>query len=141
MALLEVVPRDAVTPEQAAALAREHRANAASRIGVAGVQVLVGGLHAFNANYQDAVSGRFPQIVVLIVVGTLLALFLGFRSILVSLKAVALNLLTVADAPAELRLRKLAERLLGRKTTALAALNCSAPLLVRVSARARQTFL
>jgi len=98
MALLEIVPRDAVTPEQAVALARELRANAVSRIGVAGVRVRVGGLPAFNADYQNAVSGRFPQIVVLIVVGTLLALFLGFRSILVPLKAVALNLLTVAAA-------------------------------------------
>ncbi len=98
MALLEVVPRDAVTPEQAVALARELRASAASRIGVPGVRVLVGGLPAFNADYQDAVSGRFSEIVVLIVVGTLLALFLGFRSILVPLKAVALNLLTVAAA-------------------------------------------
>lgn len=98
MTLLEVMPRDGITPEQAVALAREIRANAASRIGVPGARVLVGGLPAFNADYQDAVSGRFSQIVVLIVVGTLLALFLGFRSILVPLKAVALNLLTVAAA-------------------------------------------
>ncbi len=98
MALLEVVPRDAVTPEGAVALVRDLRATAVSRIGVRGVRVLVGGLPAFNADYQDAVSGRFGAIVALIVVGTLFALFFGFRSILVPLKAVVLNLLTVAAA-------------------------------------------
>ena len=98
LTLLELVPRDAVTPREAVALVREIRATAASRIGVPGIGVQVGGLPAFNADYQDAVSGRFPQIIVLIVVGTLLALLLGFRSVLVPLKAVVLNLLTVAAA-------------------------------------------
>jgi len=96
MMLLELVPRDAITPQQAVALARELRSTAASRIGVPGVQVLAGGLPAFNADYQDAVSGRFWEIVLWVVAGTLFALFLGFRSVLVPLKAVALNLLTVA---------------------------------------------
>ncbi len=95
-ALLELVPRDELKPEEAVALARELRANAARRIGVPGARVRVGGLPAFNADYQDAVAGRFWQIVGLIVAGTLLALFLGFRSVLVPLKAVVLNLLTVA---------------------------------------------
>jgi RND superfamily putative drug exporter len=94
-ALLELVPRDDVTPAQAVALARELRARAASRIGVPGMRVRVGGLPAFNADYQDAVAGRFRQIVTLIVGGTLLALLVGFRSVLVPLKAVSLNLLTV----------------------------------------------
>ena len=96
MALLELMPNDATTPEQAVSLARELRATAASRIGVPGLRTRVGGLPAFNADYQDAVSGRFWQVVVLIVSGTLIALFLGFRSVLVPLKAIALNLLTVA---------------------------------------------
>jgi len=96
MALLELVPRDGVTPSQAVALARELRVTAAAQIGVPGVRVQVGGLPAFNADYQDAVAGRFWEIVLWIVAGTLLALFLGFRSVLVPLKAVALNLLTVA---------------------------------------------
>ena len=96
LALLELVPRDSVTPDQAVALVRELRATAASRIGVPGARVLVGGLPAFNADYQDAVSSRFGEIVALIVGGTLLALLLGFRSVLVPLKAVGLNLLTVA---------------------------------------------
>ena len=96
MALLELVPRDAIGPQQAVAIAQELRATAAARIGVPGVRVMVGGLPAFNADYQDAVSGRFWEIVLWIVAGTLLALFLGFRSVLVPLKAVALNLLTVA---------------------------------------------
>ena len=96
MALLELMPRDATTPEQAVALARELRASAATRVGVPGLRTRVGGLPAFNADYQDAVAGRFWQVVLLVVGGTLIALFLGFRSVLVPLKAIVLNLLTVA---------------------------------------------
>jgi RND superfamily putative drug exporter len=96
LTLLELMPRDAILPQEAVALARELRATASLRLGIPGVRVQIGGLPAFNADYQDAVAGRFRDIVLLIVGGTLLALFLGFRSILVPLKAVALNLLTVA---------------------------------------------
>ena len=96
MASIELMPGDATEPGEAVALVRELRATAAARIGVPGMRTRVGGLPAFNADYQDAVSGRFWEIVALIVGGTLIALFLGFRSVLVPLKAIVLNLLTVA---------------------------------------------
>ena len=51
-----------------------------------GARLRVGGLPAFNADYEDAVSGRLPLVVSLVVGGTLLALLAGFRSLLVALK-------------------------------------------------------
>ena len=53
---------------------------------------------ALNADYADTIHRRTPLVVLLIVGGTLLALAVGFRSVLVPLKAVALNLLTVGAA-------------------------------------------
>src|SRR5437773_1908921 len=48
------------------------------------------------ARIGHAVLRRFPLVVALVLGGTLAALFLGFRSVLVPLKAVCLNLLSVA---------------------------------------------
>src|SRR5207248_6086883 len=56
----------------------------------------VGGLPAFNADYIDAISSRFRTIILLVVGLTLLALMIGFRSVLVPVKALLLNLLSVA---------------------------------------------
>jgi RND superfamily putative drug exporter len=58
----------------------------------------VGGLPGFNADYEDAVRGRAPGVVLAVVIATLVSLLVAFRSVLVPLKAVALNLLAVAGA-------------------------------------------
>jgi RND superfamily putative drug exporter len=94
-ALIELMPKEAVAPDDVVALARELRG---TQLDVPGATLVVGGLPAFNADYQDAVAGRFWQIVALVVGGTMLALFVGFRSLLVPLKAVVLNLLSVSAA-------------------------------------------
>ena len=59
---------------------------------------MVGGLPAFNAEYQDEVHARLPLIVGLVVLGSFVALLIGFRSVLIPFKAVVLNLLSVAAA-------------------------------------------
>ena len=66
--------------------------------GLAGLRLEVGGLPAFNADYEAAVAGRFPRVIGVVLLATLVALFAGFRSLLVPLKAVLLNLLSVAAA-------------------------------------------
>ena len=98
LALVELLPRESVTPEGAVTLVRELRAAGAAPTGVMGARLIVGGLPAFNADYQDAVAGRFRRIVLLVIGGTFLALAVGLRSILVPLKAVLLNLLSVGAA-------------------------------------------
>ncbi len=98
-ALVEVIPRQNVEPNELTQWVRKLRtADPALLTGLGGVKLRVGGLPAFNADYEDAVAGRFSGIVLLIVLGTLAALSVGFRSVLIPIKAVALNLLSVAAA-------------------------------------------
>lgn len=88
-ALVEVVPREECGPAQLTALVRDLRRDGG---------VLVGGLPALNVDYESAVKDRLPLVVGLVVLATLLGLGLAFRSVLVPIKAVALNLLTVSAA-------------------------------------------
>jgi RND superfamily putative drug exporter len=76
---------------------RELRKTGASALtGVPGATLLVGGIPALNADYETIIRDRFPSVTALVVGGTLLALLCGFRSIFAALKAIALNLLSVA---------------------------------------------
>lgn len=97
--LLSLIPREGVTPAEMADLVRDLRRTDPSLLtGLEGSRLQVGGLPAFNVDYDDAVAGRFGRVVALVIGTTLLALFLAFRSVLVPLKAVALNLLSVGAA-------------------------------------------
>ena len=58
----------------------------------------MGGLPAVNVDFEDALAGRTREVVGLVVGGTLLALLVGFRSVLVAVKATVLNLLSVSAA-------------------------------------------
>ncbi len=96
-AVLDVVPREGIGDASLLALARElRRIDARSVSGLSGTRVRVGGLPAFRADYLDAVGGALPLVGAVIVAGTLVALAIGFRSVLVPCKAVALNLVSVA---------------------------------------------
>jgi RND superfamily putative drug exporter len=57
--------------------------------------VRVGGFGPQDVDYIDAVYGRFPLMLTLIAVVTFLVLIRAFRSILLPLKAIVLNLLSV----------------------------------------------
>ena len=97
--VVEVVPREGVSISAVISLARELRVGDPVRLtGLPGSRVLVGGLAAFNSEYQDEVQARIAPIVGLVVLGSFVALLIGFRSVLVPLKAVALNLLSVLAA-------------------------------------------
>jgi len=97
--LLEVLPREDLDSQGQIALVRDLRRAAAGAVaGLAGVRLQVGGLPAFNADYEDAVAGRLAGLIAAVVMATLLALLVGFRSLLVPIKAVVLNLLSVAAA-------------------------------------------
>lgn len=98
-ALIEVVAKEGVAQTDLNAFARRLRAlDPAAATGLRGARLLVGGLPAFNVDYQDAVAGRFFQIIAIIVGATFVVLAIGLRSILVPIKALALNLLAVAGA-------------------------------------------
>src|SRR5205085_7022902 len=95
VAMLEVVPREGLSPSQLASLVRRVRA-----MTTGSAQLRVGGLPALNVDYEEAVAARkqFTRVVALIVMATLVVLAIGFRSLLVPLKAIVLNLLAVAGA-------------------------------------------
>jgi RND superfamily putative drug exporter len=99
IALLEVIPREGVDAEDVSAFVRQlRRADPAALTGLAGARLRVGGLPAFNADYEDAVGAELPLVFGLVVATTLVVLLFAFRSLLVPLKAVALNLLAVSGA-------------------------------------------
>jgi RND superfamily putative drug exporter len=66
--------------------------------GVPGATLRIGGIPALTADYQTIVRERFASVIALVVGGTLIALLGGFRSLFAAVKAIALNLLSVAAA-------------------------------------------
>jgi RND superfamily putative drug exporter len=96
-ALLEVLPAGSVSLRDQVNWVRELRKTGAPALtGAPGATLLVGGIPALNADYETIIRDRFPSVTALVVGGTLLALLCGFRSIFAALKAIALNLLSVA---------------------------------------------
>ena len=96
-ALLEVLPAASVSLRDQVNWVRELRkTGAAALTGVPGATLQIGGIPALNADYQTIVGSRFPSVTALVVGGTLLALLCGFRSIIAPVKAIALNLISVA---------------------------------------------
>ncbi len=96
-ALLEVLPASSVSLRDQVNWVRELRKTGALNLtGVPGATLLVGGIPALNADYETIIRDRFPSVMALIVGGTLFALLCGFRSIFAALKAIALNLISVA---------------------------------------------
>jgi putative drug exporter of the RND superfamily len=64
----------------------------------AGPDVRVGGGPAANQDFIDAVYGSFPLMIALIAITTFILLARAFRSLLLPLKAILLNILSVAAA-------------------------------------------
>ena len=96
-ALLEVLPASSVSLRGQVDWVRELRKTGALALtGVPGATLLVGGIPALNADYESIIRDHFPSVMALIVGGTLFALLCGFRSVFVALKAIALNLFSVA---------------------------------------------
>jgi putative drug exporter of the RND superfamily len=96
-ALLEVLPKASVSLNEQVNWVRELRKIGAPALtGIPGATLLIGGIPALNADYETIVRDRFASVMALVVVGTLLALLGGFRSLFAAVKAIALNLLSVA---------------------------------------------
>jgi RND superfamily putative drug exporter len=96
-ALLEVLPAASVSLRDQVNWVRELRkTGAAALTGIPGATLRIGGIPALNADYQTIVGDRFASVMALVVVGTLVALLGGFRSLFAAVKAIALNLLSVA---------------------------------------------
>jgi putative drug exporter of the RND superfamily len=95
--LIEILPATSVSINDQVNWVRELRkTGAASLTGVPGATLRIGGIAALTADYQTIVRDRFASVMALVVGGTLLALLVGFRSLFAAVKAIALNLLSVA---------------------------------------------
>jgi len=98
-AVIELLPKPSVSASDQVNWVRElRRADAAVLTGAPGATLRVGGIPAVNADYQSIVGDRFASVTALVVGGTLISLLLGFRSLFAAVKAIALNLLSVAAA-------------------------------------------
>jgi RND superfamily putative drug exporter len=97
--LVELLPRQGLAATDAADLVRDIRkANPQTLTGLAGARLDVGGVPGFNVDYQSAISGTMGTLVLSVICVTLIVLSLAFRSVLIPIKAVGLNLLSVAAA-------------------------------------------
>ncbi|MEZ2345565.1 MMPL family transporter [Terriglobus sp. RCC_193] len=96
-ALIQVLPKGSVTLRDQVDWVRQLRKIGAPTLtGVPGATLLIGGIPALNADYETIIRDHFPSVMGLVIGGTLLALLCGFRSIFVAVKAIALNLFSVA---------------------------------------------
>ena len=98
-ALLEVLPASSVSLRDQVDWVRELRkTGAATLTGVPGATLEIGGIPALNADYQTIVVKHLVPVMTMVVIATLLALLAGFRSLFAAVKAIALNLFSVAAA-------------------------------------------
>lgn len=98
-AAIEVIPTESATPHQLNDFVHDVRGwDLAAITGAPGSRLRIGGLPAQNTDYTDAVAGHTPMVVGLVIAGTFLALLIGFRSLLIPIKAIVLNLISVAAA-------------------------------------------
>ncbi len=94
--LLELLPTATLPPNEQIRWVREVRScDVAAITGLPGAVLRVGGIPALDADYDSVVNARLPSVVLGVVLGSLLALLIGLRSLFAAVKAILLNLLSV----------------------------------------------
>ena len=97
LALLDVIMADTTSLTSSMDLVRHARELGKAELrGTRGMQVVVGGYTAASLDFQDDMLRRFPLLVGLILGATALMLAIAFRSVLVPLKAIIMNTLSVS---------------------------------------------
>jgi RND superfamily putative drug exporter len=97
--LIDVAPADSVSLTGMMDLARHVRSLVGRGVrGLTNAQVLIGGFAASSVDLQDDLLSRFPTVILLVLGTTAVMLLVAFRSLLVPLKAVLLNCLSVGAA-------------------------------------------
>jgi RND superfamily putative drug exporter len=86
------------TPDASTAAGRDTLARVQATAHAAGPEVRVGGIGAQNKDFIEAVYGNFPLMIALIALITFVLLARAFRSLLLPLKAVILNVISVGAA-------------------------------------------
>jgi len=94
--LIELLPAVNLSPNEQIRWVREVRSlDIATITGVPGAALRVGGRPGLDADYDSVVKERLPKVVLGVVLGSLLALLIGLRSLFAAVKAILLNLLSV----------------------------------------------
>jgi putative drug exporter of the RND superfamily len=94
--LIELLPIATLTPNEQIGWVREVRSSDVAAItGIPGAVLRVGGIPALNADYDSVVKERLPWVILGVVLGSLVALLIGLRSLFAAVKAILLNLLSV----------------------------------------------
>ena len=94
--LIELLPTATLTPNRQIQWVREVRSSDVATItGMPGAVLRVGGIPALEADYDSVVKERLPKVILGVVLGSLLALLIGLRSLFAAVKAILLNLLSV----------------------------------------------
>ncbi len=97
MALLDVILTDTTSLTSAMdVVARARMLGAAKLRHLSGARILVGGYAAASVDFQRDLLRRFPLLVLLILAATGIMLAIAFRSVLVPIKAVIMNSLSVS---------------------------------------------
>lgn len=97
--LIELLPTAALSPNEQMRWVRDVRSlDVAGITGVPGATLRVGGVAAQEADYDAVVKRWLPRVVLGVVLGSLLALLIGLRSLIAAVKAILLNLLSVGAA-------------------------------------------
>jgi RND superfamily putative drug exporter len=96
--LMDVIAADTVTLTGMMELTRNVRGVIARGVRLRGAEIVVGGFAASSLDLQQRLLGLFPGIVAMILGVTAIMLLFAFRSVLVPLKAVVLNCLSVSAA-------------------------------------------
>ncbi|MBL1077972.1 MMPL family transporter [Nocardia sp. 2] len=90
-----VIPKDSFDSTTVAALTTDIRSRAST---VESAEVLVGGMPAAFADISQRITERFPWVIALVLAVSLAFLVFAFRSIVLALKAIVLNLLATGAA-------------------------------------------
>jgi len=93
--LLTIVPRDSFDSTSVADLTRQITDRAEH---VPGAQLRVGGTPAIFADVSERIAARFPWVIALVLTVSLVFLVVTFRSVVLAVKAIALNLLATGAA-------------------------------------------
>jgi len=96
--LIVLVPRHAPESEQVKALVAELRKDAWRELGGTGIEVQVGGATAMVADFDEEMLGSLLRVIPAVLALTFVALLILFKSVLIPLKAIALNLFSVLAA-------------------------------------------
>jgi putative drug exporter of the RND superfamily len=97
--LIELLPSATLSPNEQIRWVREVRSSdVAAMTGVPGAMLRVGGVSALDADYDAVVKERLPRVVLGVVLGSLLALLIGLRSLFAAVKAILLNVLSVGSS-------------------------------------------